>query len=528
MPSETRTGDTVFDPTQRRLLTLTLVPLFMSLLSVSIVNVILPSVQADIGASSSALQWVLSGYALAFGVVLVAAGRAGDVFGRAKLFIVGVVLFGAGSLVAGLAPTPLVLNLARVVMGLGSGLLNPQVIGLMQQYFSGTQRGRAFGIFGGIVGVSVAIGPVLGGLLISVLGAGAGWRASLLVNVPICLVALIAAKPFLPASAWEPVPEEHSTSTSSLPVVRRNGAGDGGADGAGSGAGSSDGAGSGRPTRAGGAGASGRRRVDLDPVGLGLFGVAIFLVMLPFVESSVGVWVWVALPVAAALLVAWVRWERRYSARGGEPMVDMGLFRTRSFANGSLLIALYFVGMTSVWVLIALYMQEGMGHTALAAGFIGLPSALASAITAPLAGRKVVQVGRPMVLWGIGLVLTGILLSIGVVVLRESVGLSEWFLLGTMVFVGVGQGLVVSPNQTLTLADVPVRYAGAAGGVLQTGQRVGTSIGIAAITGVAFSVLARTDWNMAVAVGFGLIAVIVVLAGLVGVRDQRQARAERG
>ena len=499
---ETRTGDTAFDPTQRRLLTLTLVPLFMSLLSVSIVNVILPSVQADIGASSSALQWVLSGYALAFGVVLVAAGRAGDVFGRAKLFIAGVVLFGAGSLVAGLAPTPLVLNLARVVMGLGSGLLNPQVIGLMQQYFSGTQRGRAFGIFGGIVGVSVAIGPVLGGLLISVLGAGAGWRASLLVNVPICLVALIAAKPFLPASAWEPVPEEHSTSTSSLPVVRRNGAG--------------------------GAGASGRRRVDLDPVGLGLFGVAIFLVMLPFVESSAGAWVWIALPVAAALLVAWVRWERRYSARGGEPMVDMGLFRTRSFANGSLLIALYFVGMTSVWVLIALYMQEGMGHTALAAGFIGLPSALASAITAPLAGRKVVQVGRPMVLWGIGLVLTGILLSIGVVVLRESVGLSEWFLLGTMVFVGVGQGLVVSPNQTLTLADVPVRYAGAAGGVLQTGQRVGTSIGIAAITGVAFSVLARTDWNMAVAVGFGLIAVIVVLAGLVGVRDQRQARAERG
>lgn len=502
MPSETRTGDAAFDPTQRRLLTLTLVPLFMSLLSVSIVNVILPSVQADIGASSSALQWVLSGYALAFGVVLVAAGRAGDVFGRAKLFIAGVVLFGAGSLVAGLAPSPLVLNLARVVMGLGSGLLNPQVIGLMQQYFSGTQRGRAFGIFGGIVGVSVAIGPVLGGLLISVLGAGAGWRASLLVNVPICLVALIAAKPFLPASAWEPVPEEHSTSTSSLPVVRPNGAG--------------------------GAGASGRRRVDLDPVGLGLFGVAIFLVMLPFVESSVGVWVWVALPVAAALLVAWVRWERRYSARGGEPMVDIGLFRTRSFANGSLLIALYFVGMTSVWVLIALYMQEGMGHTALAAGFIGLPSALASAITAPLAGRKVVQVGRPMVLWGIGLVLTGILLSIGVVVLRESVGLSEWFLLGTMVFVGVGQGLVVSPNQTLTLADVPVRYAGAAGGVLQTGQRVGTSIGIAAITGVAFSVLARTDWNMAVAVGFGLIAVIVVLAGLVGVRDQRQARAERG
>ena len=494
-----------FDPEQRRILALTLVPLFMSLLSVSIVNVILPSVQKDLNASDSALQWVLSGYALAFGVVLVAAGRAGDAFGRAQLFIAGVTVFGLGSLVAGLAPNPLVLNIARVGMGLGSGLLNPQVIGLMQQYFTGVKRGKAFGIFGGIVGVSVAIGPVLGGLLIAVLGPSSGWRASLLVNVPIVVIALVGVRFALPTSAWRPVPSEHSTSTASLPTVQRTG------------------------QRRGqdGVKRSARPRVDLDPVGSLLFAVAILLVMLPFVESSVGPWIWGSLAVAVVLLIAWARWERGYRARGGEPMVDLELFRIRSFANGSLLIGLYFVGMTSVWVLVALYMQQGQGHTALAAGFIGLPAALASAVVAPLAGRRVVQVGRPMVLWGIGIVLTGILSTIAVVLLREHLGLSEWFLLGTLTLVGIGQGLVVSPNQTLTLAEVPVRYAGAAGGVLQTGQRVGTSIGIAAITGVAFSVLAKTDWNIAIAVGFGVIAVIVFLAGAVGVRDQRQSRTEQ-
>lgn len=493
MPDSPSASET-FDTTQRRLLGLVLVPMFMSLLSVSIVNVILPAVREDLHATSSDQQWVLSGYALAFGVALVPAGRAGDVFGRGRLFVAGVLMFGVGSLAAGLAPTPLLLNLARVVMGLGSGLLNPQVIGLIQQYFSGVKRGRAFGLFGGIVGVSVAIGPVLGGVLIALLGEGWGWRSSLLVNVPICVVAVIAARRLMPDTAWGPVPAEHSTSTASLPQVS---SGD----------------------------SAPRGRVDVDPVGVVLFASGIVLVMLPFVESSVGAWIWLSLLAGAGLLAGWVRWERRYRERGGAPMVDMRLFRTRSFANGSLLIALYFMGMTSVWVLVAQYMQLGLGHTALAAGFVGLPAALASAVAAPLAGRHVVQVGRPLVLWGIGLVLVGLLLSIGVILLHERVGLSEWLLMATMVLTGAGQGLVVSPNQTLTLADVPVDYAGAAGGVLQTGQRVGTSVGTAAITGLAFAVLAGSDWNIAVAAGFGVIVLVVLLAGLVGLRDHRQARA---
>ncbi|WP_085529172.1 MFS transporter [Kocuria massiliensis] len=480
-----------FDTEQKKILALTLVPLFMSLLSVSIVNVVLPSVQDSIGASSSELQWVLSGYALAFGVLLVAAGRAGDVYGRGPLFLAGVGLFGAGALASGLAPSALVLNIARVAMGLGSGLLNPQTIGLMQQYFKGTARGKAFGLFGGVVGVSVAVGPVLGGVLVAVFGETLGWRASFLVNVPICVVALLLAKAWLPDSAWKPVPAEHTTS--SLPVVDPD-----------------------RPMR--------KRKVDLDPVGLVMFGLAILLIMLPFVESAAGTWIWSSLVVGCGLLGLWVLWESRYRRRGGEPMVDMALFKTRSFANGTMLIGLYFVGVTSVWVLVALYMQSGLHHTALASGMMGLPAAAASAISAPIAGRHIVRIGRPLVLMGMLSVLFGLLSTAFLVYLHGTIGLSEWWMLLSLTFVGGGQGLVVSPNQTLTLADVPMRYAGSAGGVLQTGQRVGTSIGIAAITGVVFATVASSDWPTAMMTGLLVIAAVVVLAGCVGVRDMMQGR----
>ncbi|XXC80998.1 MFS transporter [Arthrobacter sp. A5] len=153
-----------------------LVTIFMSLVGVSIVNVALPSIQTGLGASQSEILWVLSGYALTFGVVLVASGRAGDIFGRAPLFLTGVGIFTVSSVAAGLAVDPLMLNVARFVQGLGSGLLNPQAVGMIQQYFRGAERGKAFGMFGSMVGIAVAIGPVLGGALIELGGVQQGWR----------------------------------------------------------------------------------------------------------------------------------------------------------------------------------------------------------------------------------------------------------------------------------------------------------------------------------------------------------------
>ena len=149
------------DPARWRVLIIVLVTVFMSLISVSIVNVALPSIQSGLGATDSDVQWVLSGYALTFGVVLVAAGRAGDLVGRGGIFLLGIAVYTISAAVAGFAPNAHSLNIARFVQGVGAGLLNPQGVGMIQQYFRGEERGRAFGYFGATVGIAVAIGPVL-------------------------------------------------------------------------------------------------------------------------------------------------------------------------------------------------------------------------------------------------------------------------------------------------------------------------------------------------------------------------------
>lgn len=475
--------------TQKRILIIGLVPLFMSLLSVSSINVVLPAIAADIHASTSALQWVLTGYALSFGVVLVAAGRTGDVFGRGQLFVIGVGLFGLSSLVAGIAPDPLTLNISRVTMGLGSGFLNPQVVGLLQQYFQGPPRGRAFGLMGTTVGLSVAVGPVLGGALIALFGSGLGWRATFLVNVPFAIASLLLARVWLPSGAWRAAVAQDGKSAED-----------------------------GKSTEEG---------KDLDPVGVILLGVGVLLILLPFVESSLGWFIWLSLPLGVGAIWLWAWWERRYARLGRPPMVDLDLFRIRSFSNGSIIIALYFLGVTSVWVLVAMYMQQGLGHTALAAGMIGLPAALCSAVSADVSGRFVFQIGRRLVVWGIALCLVGLVATIGVVaLLSRGIG-SEWWMLLTLAFIGTAQGMVISPNQTLTLQEVPLRYAGSSGGVLQTGQRIGTSMGLAIMTALAFSITAVSNWHWGMIAAFVAIALVVVLAGAVGIVEVRRGGPRR-
>lgn len=176
-----------------RILAVLLVAIFMSLVGVSIVNVAIPSIQHGLDASDSDVQWVLSGYALTFGVVLVAGGRAGDLLGRGGLFIIGATIFTLASVAAGFAPGATSLNAARFVQGVGSGLLNPQGVGMIQQYFRGAERARAFGAFGSVVGVAVGIGPVIGGLLIELGGTQIGWRLTFLVNVPVGVLCIVLA-----------------------------------------------------------------------------------------------------------------------------------------------------------------------------------------------------------------------------------------------------------------------------------------------------------------------------------------------
>ncbi len=465
------------DPRRWRVLAVLVVVLFMSLVSVSIVNVALPSIQASLNATDSELQWVLSGYALTFGVGLVSAGRAGDIFGRGPLFIAGVALFTASSIAAGFAPDPLPLNVARAFQGIGSGLLSPQAVGMIQHYFRGAERARAFGFFGAAVGVSVAVGPLLGGLLIEVAGVEQGWRWTFLVNVPVGIVGIVLAFLWIP----KPLLNRNRDDAEVLPAASR----------------------------------------DLDPVGAVLLGLAVLAVMLPFVEAEANPLVWISLPVGIAILLTWLWWESRYKRLGRSPMVDLAIFRTRSFANGSLLITLYFMGVTSVWVLVALYMQNGLGHSALESGLVGLPSAVLSAFAALWGGRNVVRYGRKVVIGGMYSAILGLVLSIGVVWLHSAGLASQWWLLLSLSFIGIAQGSVISPNQALTLAEVPLRYAGSSGGIMQTGQRIGTSVGIAVITALAFAVLSVSSWAVAFNVGFAAIIVIVTLALAVAYADLR-------
>jgi EmrB/QacA subfamily drug resistance transporter len=472
-PPQAPAGDAGPDPRRWRAFAVCLVAGFMSLLDVSIVNVALPSLRQGLGASESDLQWVVSGYALAFGLVLVPMGRLGDVRGRRTVFVAGLVLFTAASAACGLAPSALALVAARLVQGVAGGILNPQVSGFVQELFSGPERGKAFGLLGATIGLSTAVGPLAGGALIGLFGTDHGWRAVFFVNVPIGIVAVVLALRLLPARAGR------------------------------------------RPS------------ADLDPGGVALLGLGVLLVLLPLVQERTweGWGTWLLVPAGAAVLAVFALWERRYARRGKEPMVLVDLFRLRSYGLGISIGLVYFVGFTGIFFVLALYLQEGLGYSALQAGLAVTPFALGSAVTAALGGRAVDRLGRPLVAVGLLVTSVGLLGTDVVLGAAEGTG-TGWAIAAPLLVAGLGSGLVISPNITISLSQVPVARAGSAAGVLQTAQRVGSATGIAVVGSLFFSRLAasRGDWDQAATAAVRLCFVVVTLALVVAVADLVAAR----
>lgn len=205
-------------------------------------------------------------------------------------------------------------------------------------------------------------------------------------------------------------------------------------------------------------------------------------------------------------------------------MVELALFKIRSFTNGTLIAGLYFMGVSSVWVLVAIYVQQSQGFSALQAGLICLPAALLSAFSSDIAGRYVMTLGRKLVIGGILSALFGLLSTIAVVILEDRGVLDIWWMLLSLAFIGVAQGFIISPNQALTLMEVPVANSGSAGGLMQTSQRVGTAVGIAVITAVFYGMNHVAGYSVAMSLSFVAISVLVVATLLVGILDLRQGR----
>ena len=462
------------DPARWRILAVTLAVGFMSLLDVTIVNVAIPSMREGLDTSAASIQWVVSGYALTFGLMLVTGGRLGDAWGRRRLMLVGLTGFVLASAACGLAPTAGVLVAARLVQGLSAGLLAPQNTGLIQDLFTGAERGRAFGLFGLVVSVASGIGPVLGGVIITLAGEEGGWRSVFLVNVPIGLALLVAIARIVPDL----------------------------------------------------------RGKDQDPrldlVGALLLGAAVMCLLLPVVALESGdTWALALLVGVPVLAWAFLSYEKRLARTGGMPLLDVDLLRrTPGYANGIVVGTLYFTGFTGVFLVLSIFLQDGLGYSTLMTGLLLTPFAVGSAVSSPWAGRAVTRVGRSLVVRALLVMMSG-LLVLGVLVgpFQDSPWL--WLALAApLLLAGLGGGAVVSPNFTLTLAKVPQRMGGAAGGALQTGQRVGSAIGAAVlVTAYQVGVGANDDAATGLRAALGVALVLLLAALAAAVWDGRHRAA---
>lgn len=422
----------------------------MAVVDVVIVNVSIPSVRADLHASYGQAELAISCYTLSYACLLVTGGRLGDLYGRKRLFIIGITGFATASALCGAAPSIDLLIAARAIQGAAAAMMYPQVLAVIQVTFSGSQRIRALGVFGAVIGLAAIAGQIIGGLLLAANLFGLTWRPVFLVNVPLGLAAAIAAARLLPAD-------------------RRDEA----------------------------------TRLDLG--GVGLISVALLLLAVPLLtgrDAGWPTWMLVSVVLCVPAMALFVRYEQRLAARGGQPLVRMGLFRSRSFAGGVPIALLFTFSYAGFLLIMAVYLQAGLGFSPLRAGLTYTPAAAGFFLTSLAAPRLVPILGRHVLTVGYVVAALG-LLGAATTAAAAGAHLNGLELAPALLVAGLGQGLGMSPLVGTIISGIDPAEAGAGAGVVTTTLQVGNVLGVA-LTGLAFfTLLGPGQTSAAYATAFG-------------------------
>jgi EmrB/QacA subfamily drug resistance transporter len=448
----------------------------MDLLDALVTSIAAPTIQKDLGGSSSMVQWLVAGYTLAMAVGLITGGRLGDLYGRKRMFVIGALGFTAASLLCGLAVNPEMLIASRVVQGLFGAVMLPQGLGLIKEMFPPKEMGKAFGMFGPVMTISSVGGPILAGWLVDADLFGTGWRMIFLINLPLGLAAALAGMRFLPEFRL-----------------------------------------------------SNATRLDL--VGMLLVSAAAFLLIFPLIQGRDLDWpAWTFVSMAASLVVFAVfgRYESRRAESGKDPLITPSLFRKRAFTGGLVAGLAFFTGMIGLSLVFTLYTQVGLGYSPLKAGLTGLPQAIGGVVGFGLAmsglqeklGRGLLQIGTAVMAVGAAV--------LGVTIHLAGTDISPWQLAPGLAFVGIGMGLTMAPFFDIVLSGVEPHESGSASGTLTATQQLGGALG-SALLGTLFFDLLKSQWSFGSAmqvtvwVEIGLLALTFVLSYLL----PRKANAEQ-
>jgi MFS family permease len=421
-----------------------------------------PTIGAELGASSGELQWIVASYGLTFSLGLITGGRLGDLYGRRRILVIGMLAFGVASGLCGAAPDPTSLIVFRCLQGAGAALMLPQVFSIVQVEFAPAQRGRPLAFLGGVQGIAAVIGQLLGGALLALDPLDLGWRSVFLINLPICAAGVLLIPRF--------VPESRSAAA---------------------------------------------RRLDLG--GVALAALVVGAVAVPVVdgrEAGWPLWTFACFAVAIPLGLAFVLWEAAVKRGGGSPLVEFGLFRVATFRLGLALAFAFMLASPPVILLLMIYLQEGLGLSAIDAGLTFTPAAIGYALCALGVGRMGIEKREHALLPGILVTAAGVIVSGLITALWAQP--SPLVLALTFTVVAVGQGAVIPAVTGTVLAETDPLHVGSASGLLATAQQLGGALGIA-LTGTVFfgrlgDALSPAAYGDAFAFALGAILLILALA----------------